>query len=151
MKTLKISALIVVLSISNAINAQNTESSNEVNSDINSYYEKRAAEDAKFELEFIAKTKSEEETFWKEQKAYEKKLKRKNKKAYKAYIRNKKNTYAAHYEYCNQHCHHSDNFYYHASFYHYHYRDYYYERQPRHVTTTTRVFVRTPNIRLGIF
>ncbi|MGV8814616.1 MAG: hypothetical protein ACOH2D_10965 [Gelidibacter sp.] len=151
MKTLKISALLVIFSISNAITAQTIESSNEAHIDNRSYYEKRAAEDAKFELEFSAKTKAEEEKFWKEQNAYEKELKRKNKKAYKAYIRNKKQAYAAHYERCNQHCHHSDDFYYHASFYHYHYKGYYYERQPRHTTTSTRVIVNTPSVRLGIF
>lgn len=151
MKIFKTSVFIIVLSFSFVIQAQDSESSNETKIDKKSYYQKRALEDAKYEQQFSAETKAEEETFWKDQKNYESDLKRKDRKAYKAYMKGKKDAYAEHYEHCSHNCHHSDYYYHHATFYYYRYDGYYYERYPRRSTINTRVNVSTPNVRLGLF
>ena len=57
--------------------------------DKTSYYEERAAEDAKYEQNFKAETKKEEKKFWKDQKEYEKDLKRRDREAYEAYMQGK--------------------------------------------------------------
>ncbi|WP_100615019.1 hypothetical protein [Confluentibacter citreus] len=152
MKSIKTIVFLIVLSFSFITNAQDNDLSNEATVDKKSYYQKRAEEDAKFEQQFSSKNKAEEETFWKEQKNYENDLKRKDKKAYKAYMKGKKDAYANHYEHCNHHCHHSDYYYHHASFYYYGYQGYYYDRYPRQRTTmSTNVRVNTPSVRLGLF
>ena len=151
MKSLKAIACMIILSIASLTNAQDSEVASETSIDSKSYYQKRAEEDAKFEQQFTAKTKAEEETFWKEQKAYEKDLKQKDRKAHKAYMQGKKDAYAEHYSHCNSHCHHSDHYYHHASFYYYRYDPYYYERYPRSRSTmSTNVRVSTPSVRLGL-
>ncbi|MFD1163914.1 hypothetical protein [Hwangdonia seohaensis] len=142
--------LIAALSFSFAIQAQEAEVSNETKMDKKSYYQKRAQEDAKFEQEFSAKTEAEEEAFWKEQKAYEKDLKRRDRKAHKAYMKGKRDAYAEHYEHCNHHCHHSDYYYHHATVYYYRYDGHYSHRYPRRNTVTTRINVSTPRIGLGL-
>lgn len=121
-------------------------------SDKLSYYQKRGAEDAKFELTFTAKTKAEEKAFWKEQKAYEKELKERDRKAYRAYIASKKDVYSEHYYHCDRHCHHDDYFYTHARFYYYQYNQpTYYQRTPTSgARINTQIGVRTPSVRLGL-
>lgn len=114
------------------------------------YYQQRGAEDAKFELAFTAKTKAEEKAFWKEQKAYEKELKERNRKAYRAYIASKKDVYASHHYSCDTHCHHSDAFYSHARFYYYQYNQPNYQRSPSNTSVKTQIGVRAPSVRLGL-
>lgn len=152
MKLFKTLTFIVALGFSLIIQAQESEISNEKIIDKESYYQKRAKEDAKYEQQLTSENKEvEEETFWKEQKNYESNLKRKDRIAYNAYIKGKKEAYASHYEHCNSHCHHSDHYYDHASFYYYRYDGYYYERYPSRSTIGTRVNVNMPNVRLGLF
>lgn len=119
-------------------------------SDKLSYYQKRGAEDAKFELTFTAKTKAEEKAFWKEQKAYEKELKERDRKAYRAYIASKKEVYVEHYNHCDANCHHDDYFYSHAGFYYYQYDQPNYQRTPSSTSINTQIGVRTPSVRLGL-
>jgi len=143
---------IIALNFAFTMNAQGPEKTNDTLIDKASYYEKRAEEDAKFEQQFSAKSKVEEETFWEDQKSYENNLKKEDKKAYRAYMKGKKDAYANHYEHCNHQCHHSDYYYHHASFYYYRYDGYYYERYPRSRSTIrTNVRISTPSVRLGIF
>ena len=121
MKLIKALGFILVIGTSFIINAQESDNTDQKIIDKESYYQKRASEDAQYEQQFKAETKAEEEAFWKEQKDYENKLKREDRKAHKAYMKGKKDAYASHYEHCNHHCHHSDNYYHHASFYYYRY------------------------------
>ncbi|MES2240104.1 MAG: hypothetical protein V4497_07575 [Bacteroidota bacterium] len=119
-----------------------------------SYYQKRGVEDAKYELSFEAKTKAEEKAFWKDQKAYEKELKEKNRKAYRAYMASKKEAYTEHYYHCDAHCHHDDYFYSNAGFYYYGYNQRndqrYNQRTPSSTSVNTQIGVRTPSVRLGL-
>lgn len=138
-----------------SLNAQEakvkSESSINVNADKMSYYEKRGAEDAQYELALVSKTKAEEEAFWKEQKDYEKFLKQKDRKAYRAYMASKKESYSKHYYHCDGHCHHDPMFYTYASYYYYGYEQpYYYQRNYRPATVNTRISVGTPSLRLGL-
>ncbi len=153
MRSLKTIVFIMMVHFSFTTNAQDGEIPNETTEDKKkSYYQKRAEEDAKYEQQLSSETKADEATFWEEQKNYEKDLKRKDKKAYKAYINSKKAAYATHYEHCNHHCHHSENYYHHASFYYYRYDGYYYRSYPRSRSTiSTNVRVPTPSVRLGLF
>lgn len=116
------------------------------------YYQQRGAEDAKFEMEFTAKTKAEEKAFWKEQKEYEKELKKKNRKGYRAYMARKKEAYTEHYYHCNEHCHHNNSFYNHAAFYYYQYDRPNYQRVPTRTSVNTQigVGVPVPSVRLGL-
>lgn len=116
-----------------------------------SYYEQRGAEDANYELKFRAKSKSDEQTFWHEQKQYEIELKKDNKSAYRAYMQGKKDAYAEHHHHCDDHCHHSDSFYRHAGFYYYEYDHRNFERSPSRTSVNTRIGVSAPSVRLGIF
>lgn len=111
-----------------------------------SYYEERAKADAKFEQEFQADTPEEEEKFWTEQQAYERELKQRDRKAYRAYLRGKRDAYEEHYEHCHGH-HHTEHYYHHASFYYYNSH-----RHPRY-TNGVRAGLRlnAPSIRLGLF
>lgn len=152
MKSIKPLVFIMVLSFVFSTNAQESKTHIEASNDKMSYYQKRAKEDAQYEQQFSAKNKVEEETFWEDQKRYEKNLKNEDKKAYKAYMKGKKDAYANHYNHCNHECHHSDYYYHHASFYYYRYDDYYYNRYPRNRSTiSTNVRVSTPSVRLGLF
>jgi hypothetical protein len=145
MKSIKKLALITVLGFSVLVSAQESKTENTTKINKESYYQKRALEDAQYEQQFDAESKTDEDTFWKDQKQYEKDLKKRDREAYRAYIKEKKNAYARHYEHCDQHCHHSDYYYQHATFYYYRYDSY-----PRRRTINTNVTVRTPRIRLGI-
>ena len=151
MKLLKTATLVLILSLSFVLQAQEPEASNDTKIDKKSYYQKRAAEDAKYEQQFKAETKAEEEAFWEEQKEYERDLKRKDRIAYKAYMQGKKDAYAEHYEHCDAHCHHGYHYYHHASFYYYRYDDYYYNRYSgRGTSVNTRVRLNTPRVRVGL-
>jgi len=134
--------------------AQNVSVQSETNISTSSnkiaYYQQRGAEDAKFELAFVAKTKAEEKAFWKEQKAYEKELKERNRKAYRAYIASKKDVYTEHYYHCDGNCHHNDSFYTYAEFYYYQYNQPNYQRTPSRTSVNTQIGVRTPSVRLGL-
>ncbi|WP_308992612.1 hypothetical protein QLS71_013255 [Mariniflexile litorale] len=151
MKPNKIIVIFLAVIFSSIANAQEAKATTKTQIETKSYYEQRAIEDAKYEQQFIADNKDEEDTFWDEQKAYEKDLKKKNKKAYKAYMKGKKEAYASHYSYCDAHCHHSDNYYHHASFYYYRYDNSHHTRYPQRSTINTRVNVRTPRVSLGLF
>ena len=152
MRTIKNLTFILFLGFSIATTAQETDKAEEKVFDKESYYKTRALEDAKYEQQFKAETKAEEETFWDDQKAYEEDLKRKDKRAYKAYMRGKKDAYKSHYAHCDNHCHHSDHYYHHASFYYYRYDGYYYDRYPsRRNSINVRTRVSTPRVSLGLF
>ena len=82
-----------------------------------SYYEGRGKEDAAFEQSLKSESKQEEKEFWENQKEYEQDLKRNDRKAYRAYMRGKRDAYAEHHEYCGYSCHHSDHYYNHCRLY----------------------------------
>lgn len=152
MKLIKTLGFILVIGTSIITNAQDSKDSDQKIIDKESYYQKRASEDAQFEQQFKAETKTEEEAFWKEQKDYERNLKQEDRKAHRAYMKGKKDAYASHYEHCDNHCHHSENYYHHATFYYYRYDGYYYDRYPRNRSTiSTNVRVSTPRVSLGLF
>jgi hypothetical protein len=154
MKTIKTLFALLFLAAMTTSQAQEASVQNKTNVDAHSnaitYYQQRGAEDAKFELAFKAKTKAEEKDFWKEQKAYEKELKERNKRAYHAYVAGKQDVYTAHYDHCDSHCHHSDSFYGYAGFYYYEYDQRNYQRRPNHTSVNTQIGVRTPSVRLGL-
>ncbi|SFW15441.1 hypothetical protein [Cellulophaga fucicola] len=112
-----------------------------------SYYEQRAKEDAAYEQSTEVVTEGEEE-FWEEQKAYEKDLKKRDRKAYRAYMKGKRDAYAEHAEHCDSHCHHSNYYHSHATFY-YSYNNY--RREPRRSTVVrTNVGIGIPKVRIGL-
>ncbi|MDW5287690.1 hypothetical protein [Formosa sp. PL04] len=149
MSIFKTSLFTLAICFSLTIQAQDAQIENKTNIDKKSYYEKRALEDAQYEQQFTTKTKAEEKAFWKAQKTYKKDLKRKDKKAYKAYLKGKKDAYVKHYQHCDNHCQHSDHYYSHASFYYYRY-DTNYRRQPQPSTINTQIHVNTPGVSLGL-
>lgn len=151
MKSIKAIVLYLILISSSIGNSQEAKTTTEAKIENKSYYEQRALQDARYEQEFNAETKAEEHVFWEDQKTYEKDLKQRDRKAYRAYMKGKKNAYASHYEHCDAHCHHSPYYYHHASFYYYGYNDYYYQRYPQRSTINTRVNVQTPRVNLGLF
>jgi hypothetical protein len=155
MKTMKFLLVLFFLGVITTVNAQ--EASVEIETSINTnvdkitYYQQRGSEDANYELTFKAKTKTEEKAFWKEQKEYEKDLKKKNRKAYRAYIASKQDVYTMHHSHCDTRCHHSDSFYGHAGFYYYEYDQRNYQRAPRNTPVNRQIGVRAPSVRLGLF
>lgn len=157
MKPFKLIVLLIALGGSSITHAQKAEAemsneakvSNQVKADNMSYYHQRGIEDAKHEQQFKAETEDEEIAFWENQKKYEKQLKAKDRKAYRAYMRGKRDAYANHYEHCDAHCHHSDHFYHNATFYYYGYNRY--ESYPHSNGITTRVGISTPNVSLDLF
>jgi hypothetical protein len=128
------------------LSAQEQSQSN-TNEDKQSYYEKRAYEDAKFEQQLKLENEDEEAKFWNDQEQYEKDLKKRDRKAYRAYLRGKRDAYAEHYGHCDHSCYHSDYYYHHASFYYYNYH--YYERYPNRTTMRTNIRVGVPSVRIG--
>ncbi|MET6991197.1 hypothetical protein [Sediminicola arcticus] len=112
-----------------------------------SYYEQRAQQDATYEQELRTENEEEAEEFWEDQQAYEKDLKKRDKRAYKAYMKGKRDTYQEHACHCN-HDHHSAHFYYYADYYYSSPR--YYRSSPRRSTISTGVRVGAPRVRLGI-
>lgn len=150
MKRVKNILTLIILCFSYVMVAQETEVSEDTKPDKTTYYQNRAEEDAKFEQQFTAENKNEEKAFWKEQKRYEKDLKKRDRVAYNAYMKGKRDAYREHYAHCDHHCHHSHYYYSHASFYYdgYYYR---YERYPRYNSVNARVRVATPSVGLSLF
>lgn len=126
------------------LKAQETENKNEKMS----YYEQRAREDAKYEQELNANEAENETAFWDSQQAYEKDLKKRDRKAYRAYMRGKRAAYAEHAAYCDHHHHHSAYFYYYAD--HYYSSPRYYRSAPSRSSVNTNVRVGTPSVRLRV-
>ena len=113
------------------------------------YYEQRAKEDAKFEQsQELAEV--EEEEFWESQKDYERQLKKRDKKAYKAYMKGKRDAYAEHRSHCDAHCHHSEHYHTHASFYYYHNEPHRYRSYSSGTTIRTGVGISAPSVRIGL-
>lgn len=155
MDTFKALLILIAIGFTINVNAQEANRTDEPKKNTKegtvTYYQQRAAEDAKYEQEFTAQNDSQDKAFWKEQKKYEKQLKKNNKKAYRAYIQGKKDAYAEHHQHCN-HDHHSDYFYSNAQFYYYQYDNRQnYQRRPSRTSISTPVRISTPSIRLGIF
>ncbi|RKR13494.1 hypothetical protein CLV91_2214 [Maribacter vaceletii] len=134
---------VFIMTISYTVKAQETETSKDKKI---SYYEQRAKEDAAYE-QSTKITVEEEEEFWEDQKAYEKNLKKRDRKAYRAYMRGKRDAYAEHAEYCDSHCHHSPHYHSHARFYY----SSHYRSEPRRTTVVrTNVGVNVPSVRIGL-
>lgn len=127
------------------LHAQDAASSKE---DKLSYYEQRAKEDAQYEQSLVMESDDDEADFWEDRKQYEKDLKKRDRKAYKAYMKGKRDAYAEHAKYCDSHCHHSDHYHHHAHFY-YSYHRYDYPRRRSSINTGVRIA--TPSVRVGIF
>jgi uncharacterized protein YwqG len=102
-----------------------------------SYYQRRGLEDAQHEQELEVKSK-EEHTFWEEQKKYEKELKKKIEEHIERIFKVKEG-YAAHHNYCDSHCHHSEYWYQHAGYYYYEYREPRYENRASRTTVNTQI------------
>ena len=122
----------------------NTEVQNESKE---AYYQRRAREDAKFEQQFEAQTEAEEEEFWENQQAYEKKLKKTDLNAYRAYMRGKRDAYREHHKVCDAHCHHSTHYQDHVRFYYY--REYRRAPTPARTRISAGIRVNTPRIGIG--
>lgn len=147
MKTMKsILTVIIFLSASFAFSQESIKTTKE---DKKNYYQKRAKEDAKFEQQAQGKSKSEEKKFWKEQKSYEKDLKRRDEIAYEAYMKGKRDAYSEHREHCDSHCHHGYYYSFHASYY---YGGHYeYERRNYRRSSGTSISIGTPSLGISIF
>jgi hypothetical protein len=154
MKTVKTLLIIITCSFFFNGNAQEAKANLDAKIETKrsvSYYEQRGLEDAQYEQQFDAKSKTEEQAFWHEQKLYEKELKRNDRRAYRAYLQGKRDGYAAHYDHCDSHCNHSDYWYQHADYYYYEYRQPRYENRSSRPIGNTRIGISTPNVRLGLF
>lgn len=154
MKTTKIILIVLFFPFLTYLNAQEAKVSSNAQVTINdnaSYYQQRGMEDARYELQFKTKNKDEERAFWSEQKKYERNLKKENRIAYKVYIESKRNSYAAHYDHCNDHCYHSDYWYQHAGYYYSDYRQPRYENRLPATRVNTQVRVGLPRVQLGVF
>ncbi|GGW21829.1 hypothetical protein GCM10007383_00590 [Arenibacter certesii] len=114
-----------------------------------SYYEQRAIEDARYEQTQNLDEDAEEE-FWEDQKEYERDLKKRDKKAYKAYLKGKNDAYAQHRKHCDSHCHHSRHYHTQTSFYYYNNTNYGNRRPYNRTTISTGIGVRMPSVRIGI-
>ncbi len=146
MKNFGVWAVFGFLFFSMGINAQNSEMTE---AEKLSYYEQRAKEDATYEQSFTADDPEDEEDFWEDQKTYERNLKKRDKKAYKAYMKGKRAAYAEHEAHCDNHCHHSEHYHYHASFY-YHDHNNYYRSYPSRTTIGAGVRIGAPRVRIGL-
>jgi hypothetical protein len=154
MKTVKALLILMIFYFLPNVNAQKARITNDTEVETNhsiSYYEQRGLEDAQYERQFEVKSKTEEQAFWEEQKQYEKGLKRNDSRAHRAYLQGKRKGYAAHYDHCDDHCHHSEYWYQHADYYYYEYREPRYESRSSRTTVNTQIGVSTPKVRLGIF
>lgn len=108
-----------------------------------SYYEARAREDAAYEMS-LKENEEDEAEFWESQENYEKALKKMDKKAYRAYMRGKRDAYREHAYHCGSHCHHGPHYEYRATYY---YSDYH-PGPSRQAGLGVRV--RSPRIRIGL-
>jgi hypothetical protein len=146
MKQLTLYAYVFLLTGSGLLWAQETDPEQEKLS----YYEQRAREDAGYEQSLAIETEAEESDFWEDQQAYEKELKKRDRKAYRAYMKGKRDAYAEHYEHCDHHCNHGSHYYSHATFYYHGYYGHHYYRRPYSTGVHTRVRIGAPSVRLGI-
>ncbi|MCM4166407.1 hypothetical protein KCTC52924_03340 [Arenibacter antarcticus] len=146
MKRIHFSTLVSLLFISVGAIAQ-AEKANKIEN--RSYYEQRAIEDAKYE-QTQQLDKDAEEDFWEDQKEYDRKLKKRDKKAYKAYLKGKRDAYSEHRQHCDSHCHHSQHYHSYASFYYYNNAHYGNHRPHNRTTIRTGVGVRMPSVRIGL-
>jgi uncharacterized protein YwqG len=154
MKTVKAVLILIIFSFVPNVNAQKARVSNDTQVETKhsvSYYQQRGLEDAKYEQQFEAKSKTEERAFWEEQKQYEKELKKNDRRAHRAYVQGKQEGYAAHHDHCDSDCHHSTYWYQHAGHYYYGYSEPRYENRSNRTTVNTQIGVSTPNVRLGLF
>src|SRR5690606_3473769 len=168
MKSIKTIILVIALAFSFGATAQRSNASHKNNGKAHGnkhvaksnygsmdYYYELAYNDARYEQQYRARSAKDAKEFWKARKKYEKELMKRDRKAYKAYLKAKIQTYASHYDHCDSHCYHGDDYYSHASFYYNGY-DNYYDRYPRGNRTTVRVStpsvrISTPNLSIGIF
>ncbi|MDX1767343.1 MAG: hypothetical protein R3294_04780 [Arenibacter troitsensis] len=146
MKRLPFFSLAILLFSFVGLKAQEVESTEQEKL---TYYEQRAREDAQFEQSHEL-VEEEEEEFWESQQDYEKQLKKRDKKAYKAYMKGKRDAYAEHRSHCDHYCHHSDHYHTHASFYYYHNEPYRYRSYSRGTTIRTGVGISAPSVRIGL-
>lgn len=154
MKTVKTLLIIMIFTFLPKMNAQEARVSHDGKVEAKhtlSYYQQRGREDAQYAQKFTASTKAEERVFWKEQKQYEKDLRKENRRGYKVYIQAKNDSYAEHQHNCNGNCHHSDYWYENAAHYHYEYRQPRYENRSSNATVKTQIGVSAPKVRVGIF
>ncbi len=107
------------------------------------YYEERAREDAAYEMS-LRENAEDEADFWESQEAYEKALKKRDKAAYRAYMKGKRDAYREHAAHCDSHCHHGPHFQYRATYYYsdYHHRPY--------RSGGVGVRIGSPRIRIGL-
>ncbi|WP_185782385.1 hypothetical protein [Croceivirga lutea] len=141
MKPLLFWLLSFVFLITFSLNAQDVSIASSI------YFQNRAKEDAAYEQSVKFKDTSDEEDFWKDQKGYEKDLKKKNKEAYLVYMKSKKEAYAKHSKHCSDACEHNKNFYSHTYSYQSYERTYY----PRRLVMGAQLRVDTPKLSLGNF
>jgi hypothetical protein len=154
MKTFKAALILIIFSFAPHMKAQQSKASDQAQLETKnsmSYYQRRGLEDTQHEQELEVKSKAEERTFWEEQKQYEKELKKNDRRAHRAYLQGKKEGYAAHYNYCDRDCHHSNYWYQHAGYYYYEYREPRYENRASRTTVNTQIGVSAPQVRLGFF
>lgn len=147
MKATKLILAVTLLFASTISYGQNQEKDSIIGKE--DYYKERAKEDAKFEQEFNSKSKSEDKSFWKDQRAYEKELKKKDEIAHEAYMQGKKDAYAEHNNHCDAHCNHGAYYKVHVRYYYHHNQSY--ERRSHRRSNAARITVKTPSIRLGMF
>ncbi|WP_108424019.1 hypothetical protein [Flagellimonas amoyensis] len=147
MKHIEFFIMILALTFSTAMAAQENGTP-ETEQDRDSYYEQRAKEDAEYEQGLAMRNEEDEKDFWKDQDKYEKDLRKRDKKAYKAYMKGKRDAYAEHAAHCDSQCHHSGHYHRQAQIY-YTYHEYHYPRRSTVVQTGVRVA--TPRVGLSIF
>ncbi len=105
------------------------------------YYNRRAQEDAAFEQQYVARSEADAELFWENQEDYEKNLKKTDRKAYRAYMKGKRDAYRDHQEVCDAHCRHDHHYHDHVAVY------YYNEYRPAPRPTSTRI---STGVRIGV-
>ena len=138
---------LLALIFSTALTAQEKETQH-TELDRDSYYEQRAREDAEYEQALAMRNEEDEKDFWKDQERYEKDLRKRDKKAYRAYMKGKRDAYAEHAAHCDHYCHHSDHYHRQAQMY-CTYHEYHYPRRSTVVQTGVRVA--TPRVGLSVF
>lgn len=154
MKTVKSIVIIMIFCFLPKVNAQESGFNQDIKVQTKnelSYYQQRGLKDAQHEQQLKVKGKNEERAFWKEQKQYEKELRKNNRRAYNAYLQAKKDGYAAHHNHCDIHCNHSNYWYQNAAYYYYGYRQPHYENRAPRSSINTQIEVGMPRVKLGVF
>ncbi len=85
--------------------------------DAHRFFASQAQSDGLFEQQVTFTSEKDEWDFWKDQRAYERQLYKKDVSFYVAYILSKRNVYAAHQPICGDRCQHGDYFYIQSAFY----------------------------------